>query len=58
MNWRFAHAEQEYDKFHRQRQLETEKKRHSDFDKAVKSVNLMEKGKQTDNRPATLQKEF
>ena len=51
-----AHAEQEYDKFHRQRQLETEKK-DSDFDKAVKALTDG-KRKQTDNRPATLQKEF
>lgn len=32
-----AHAEQEYDKFHRQRQLETGE-RESHFDKAVKSL--------------------
>lgn len=32
-----THAEQEYDKFHRQRQLEAEKKE-SDFDKAVKAL--------------------
>lgn len=32
-----AHAEQEYDKFHQQRQLESGQKE-SDFDKAVKAL--------------------
>jgi hypothetical protein len=32
-----AHAEQEYDKFHKQRQLEVGKKE-SDFDKAIKAL--------------------
>ena len=40
-----AHAEQEYDKFHKQRQLEAGKKE-SDFDKAVKALTSGKKNKQ------------